>query len=50
MRRYCHHCAGKLRGLRLWCPGCRRAAISWFHVAVVAALDAAGLVYLLRLF
>jgi hypothetical protein len=37
-------------GLRIWCPDCHRPTISWLHVALVAALDAAGLVYLLRLF
>ena len=47
---YCPGCAHELRGLRIWCPGCHRPAISWLHVALVAALDAAGLVYLLRLF
>ena len=50
MRRYCQDCAGKLRGLRMWCPDCRRSNISWLHVALAAALDAAGFVYLLRLF
>jgi uncharacterized OB-fold protein len=50
IQRYCHFCAGKLRGLRMWCPDCRHSAISWVHVALVAALDAAVLVYLLRLF
>ena len=50
MRRYCHYCAGKLRGLRMWCPDCRHSTISWLHVALAAALDAAGLLYLLRLF
>ena len=48
MWRYCHYCAGKLRGLRMWCPDCRRSAISWLHVALAAALDAVGLFYLLR--
>src|SRR5215213_548534 len=50
MQRYCHFCARKLRGLRMWCPDCRRSTIGWLHVALIAALDAAGLVYLLRLF
>lgn len=50
MQRYCHFCVGKLRGLRMRCPDCHRSAISWLHVALVAALDAAGLAYLLRLF
>ncbi|HEX7317526.1 MAG TPA: hypothetical protein VF297_26735 [Pyrinomonadaceae bacterium] len=50
MRRYCQDCAAKLRGLRLRCPDCRRSTITWLHVAVVAALDAAGLFHLLRLF
>jgi hypothetical protein len=39
-----------LRGLRLHCPDCRRPTISWLHVACVAALDAAGLCYLLALY
>jgi hypothetical protein len=34
----------------MWCPDCRHSTISWLHVALVAALDAAGFVYLLRLF
>jgi hypothetical protein len=34
----------------MWCPDCRRPTISWLHVALVAALDAAALVYLLKLF
>lgn len=50
MQRYCNSCVRKLGGLRMWCPECRRPAISWLHVALVAALDAAGLIYLLRLF
>lgn len=50
MQKYCHHCARKLRGLRMWCPDCRRSTIGWLHVALLAALDAAGLIYLLRLF
>jgi hypothetical protein len=50
MQRYCHFCAGKLRGLRMRCPDCRRSTISWLHVALVAAVDAGCLVYLLRLF
>jgi hypothetical protein len=50
MWRYCHYCAGKLSGLRMWCPECRRSTISWLHVALAAALDAAGLAYILRLF
>lgn len=49
MQRYCHFCVGKLRGLRMRCPDCQRSTIGWLHVALVAALDAAGLVYLLRL-
>jgi hypothetical protein len=32
------------------CPDCHRSTIGWLHVALVAALDAAVLVYLLRLF
>jgi len=32
------------------CPYCRDQTVSWLHVALVAALDAAGLLYLLRLF
>jgi hypothetical protein len=36
--------------LTLRCPYCREAAMGWLHVALVAALDAAGLAYLLRLF
>jgi hypothetical protein len=31
------------------CPECHRSTISWLHVALVAALDVAGLIYLLRL-
>jgi hypothetical protein len=50
MQSYCHFCAGKLRGLRMWCPDCHRSTIGWLHVGLVAALDAAGLIYLLRLF
>ena len=50
MQKYCHFCVGKLRGLRMRCPDCHHLTISWLHVAVVAALDAAGLLYLLRLF
>ncbi len=46
---YCPGCAGKLRGLRMRCPDCRRSTISWLHIVLAAALDAAGLVYLLRL-
>ena len=47
--RYCPACAYELRWLRLRCPDCHRSTVSWRHVALVAALDAAGLVYLLRL-
>lgn len=50
MQRYCNFCVGKLRGLRMRCPDCRRSTVGWLHVALVAALDAAGLVYLLRPF
>jgi len=50
MQKYCHFCAGELRGLHMRCPDCRRSTIGWLHVALVAALDAAGLVYLLGLF
>lgn len=50
LKTYCAACARELRWLRIWCPGCHRATISWLHVALVAALDAAALVYLLRLF
>jgi hypothetical protein len=32
------------------CPDCHHSSIGWLHVALVAALDAAGVVYLLRLF
>ena len=42
MSRYCPACAYELRWLRLRCP------VSWLHVALAAALDAAGLVYLLE--
>lgn len=48
MGKYCPGCAGELRGLRLRCPDCRRSTIGWLHVALVAGLDAAGLVYLLK--
>ena len=50
MQRYCHFCVGKLRGLRMRCPDCHRSTVGWLHVTLVAALDAAALVYLLRLF
>ncbi|MDQ3803011.1 MAG: hypothetical protein M3416_04045 [Acidobacteriota bacterium] len=46
MEKYCPSCACELRGLRMRCPDCRRSTIGWLHVA---ALDAAGLVYLLKL-
>ena len=46
---HCSACAGRLRGLRMVCPDCRRATIGWVRVAVIATLDAAGLVYLFRL-
>ena len=49
MSRYCPACAYELRWLRLRCPDCRRSAISWLHVALAAAFDAAGIVYLLKL-
>jgi len=32
------------------CPDCHRSTVGWLHVMLVAALDAAALVYLLRLF
>ncbi|HEX8148647.1 MAG TPA: hypothetical protein VF591_15810 [Pyrinomonadaceae bacterium] len=41
---------GKLRGLRMRCPDCRRPTVGRPHVAPAAALDAAGLIYLLWLF
>ena len=50
VQRYCHFCVGKLRGLRMRCPDCHGSTIGWLHVTLVAALDAAALVYLLRLF
>lgn len=49
MEKFCPSCACKLRGLRMLCPDCRRSTIGWLHVALAAALDAAGLFYLLRL-
>lgn len=49
MEKYCPSCAHELRGLRMRCPDCRRLTIGWLHIALVAAFDAAGLVYLLVL-
>ena len=49
MEKYCPGCACTLRGLRTWCPACRRLTVGWLHIAVVAALDAAALVFLLKL-
>ena len=49
MSRSCPACAYELRWLRLRCPDCRRSTVSWLHVALAAAFDAAGLVYLLKL-
>jgi len=49
MEKYCHSCACPLRGLRMRCPFCHRSTIGWLHVALIAALDAAGLVYLMKL-
>jgi ribosomal protein S26 len=49
MQKYCPSCACALRGLRMRCPDCRRSTIGWLHVALIAALDAAGLVYLMKL-
>ncbi len=46
---YCPKCACKLRGLRMLCPECRQSTVGWRHIALVAALDAAFLVYLLKL-
>ena len=48
MEKYCSNCACALRGLRMRCPDCRRSTIGWLHVALIAALDAAGLIYLLQ--
>jgi ribosomal protein S27E len=47
---YCPGCLHELRWLRMRCPGCHRSTVSWLHVAIAAALDAAGLAHLLRLF
>lgn len=47
--RYCRKCACQLRGLRVLCPDCRRSTVGRPHVALVAALDAAVPVYLLKL-
>lgn len=47
---YCPGCGHESRGLRMRCPDCHRSMVSWLHVALVAALDAAGLAHLLRLF
>ena len=49
MEKYCPSCACALRGLRMRCPDCRRSTIGWLHVALIAALDAAGLVCLIKL-
>ena len=49
MQKYCHSCACELRGLRIRCPDCRRSTIGWLHVVFAAALDAAGVVYLMKL-
>lgn len=49
MERYCPSCACTLRGLRMRCPDCHRSTIGWLHVALIAALDAAGLIYLSQL-
>lgn len=47
--RYCPSCACRLRGLRMLCPECRHSTVGWLHVVLIAALDAAFLVYLLEL-
>ena len=44
---YCPGCALELRRLPAWCPCCRRLTVSWLHVLIVAALDAAGVISLL---
>jgi hypothetical protein len=49
MESYCPKCACTLRGLRMWCPDCRRLTVGWLHVALIAALDAAGLIYLMKI-
>lgn len=49
MQKYCHSCACELRWLRMRCPDCRRSTISWLHVALAAALDAAAVAYLMKL-
>lgn len=49
MQKFCPSCACTLRGLRMRCPYCRRSTVGWLHVALVAALDAAGLIYLMKL-
>jgi uncharacterized OB-fold protein len=47
--RYCPSCAYQLRGLRMRCPFCRRSTIGWLHLGVAAVLDAAAVIYLLKL-
>jgi hypothetical protein len=44
---YCPGCALELRRLRVWCPCCRRLTVSWLHVLIAAALDAAAIFSLL---
>lgn len=38
---YCPGCALKMGRLRAWRPYCRRLTVSWLHVLIAAALDAA---------
>ncbi len=49
MSRYCPHCVSELRGLRLFCPECRRSVAGWPHVAAAAAVVAGALLYLLKI-
>jgi hypothetical protein len=49
MRKYCHGCASALRGLRLRRPFCHRSTVGRLHVALIAVLVAAGLIYFLKL-
>lgn len=45
---YCPSCLCRLRGLRMLCPECRHSTVGWLHVAVIAALDAALLLRMLK--
>lgn len=48
MRRHCHRCGTIMRLSKLKCPYCREAAMSWLHIAVIAAFAITTVFYVLR--